>query len=88
MLCRSYNGFEIAEYDLHTRGPGNFLGQQQHGLPQMRIADLAADGNVVPQAQRAAEEILEQDPMLTRPEHAPLREAVEKLMEAVGERPN
>ena len=88
MLCRSQNGFELAEYDLKSRGPGNFLGQEQHGLPRMRIADLATDTREVAQAQEAAARLLEGDPLLSRPEHAPLRAAVERLMDAVGERPN
>lgn len=66
----------------------NFLGQQQHGLPQLRIADLAADVEVVAEAQRAANRVLADDPALQKPEHAALRAAVERLMDSVGERPN
>ncbi len=88
MLCRSSNGFEIAEYDLKTRGPGNFLGQEQHGLPRMRIADLSTDLREVEEAQLAAQQLLREDPQVTAPEHAPLREAVERLIQAVGGRPN
>ncbi len=88
MLCRSNSGFEIAEYDLKTRGPGNFLGQEQHGLPRMRIADLSTDLREVEEAQLAAQQLLREDPQVTAPEHAPLRQAVERLIQAVGERPN
>lgn len=87
-MCRTNDGFAIAEYDLRTRGPGNFLGQQQHGLPQLRIADLATDVEVVAEAQRAANRVLADDPALQKPEHAALRAAVERLMDSVGERPN
>ncbi|MCI8648498.1 MAG: ATP-dependent DNA helicase RecG [Anaerotruncus sp.] len=88
MMCRSNNGFEIAEYDLKTRGPGNFLGQQQHGLPKLRIADLTTEPELVAQAQAAAQTLLHEDPALSQPAHQPLRQACEQLMDAVGERPN
>jgi len=88
MLCRSQSGFELAEYDLKTRGPGNFLGQQQHGLPQLRIADLSTDVRQVEEAQEAARIVLAQDPALEAPEHAALKTAVERMMDAVGDRPN
>ena len=87
-MCGTNDGFAIAEYDLRARGPGNFLGQQQHGLPQLRIADLATDVEVVAEAQRAANRVLEGDPALEKPEHAALRAAVGRLMDSVGERPN
>ena len=87
-MCRTNDGFAIAEYDLRTRGPGNFLGQQQHGLPQLRIADLATDVEVVAEAQRAANRVLADGPALQKPKHAALRAAVERLMDSVGERPN
>lgn len=88
MMCHSSDGFEIAEYDLKTRGPGNFLGHQQHGLPQLRIADLTTDIDLVQAAQMSAKQILEQDPKLERAENENLRLAVENLMKKVGERPN
>lgn len=88
MMCRSNNGFEIAEYDLQTRGPGNFLGQEQHGLPRLRIADLATDVDMVAQAQAAARGLLARDAGLELQEHAALKKAVGRLMESVGERPN
>ncbi len=88
MMCSSNDGFEIAEYDLKTRGPGNFLGHQQHGLPQLRIADLTEDLDMVRGAQAAAAQLLNADPTLDYPEHANLRRAVEQLMNQVGERPN
>lgn len=88
MMCKTNNGFEIAEYDLKTRGPGNFLGQEQHGLPQLRIADLTSDIGLIEQAQNAAKELLAQDPLLSAPEHVSLKKAVDRLMHAVGERPN
>lgn len=88
MMCRSNDGFQIAEYDLQTRGPGNFLGQQQHGLPSLRIADLSTDTDTVTEARQAAKQVLSVDPDLSQPQHAALRAAVGRLMDVVGERPN
>lgn len=88
MMCETNDGFRIAEYDLQTRGPGNFLGKQQHGLPEMRIADLATDTRMVAQAQAAAAEVLRRDPLLQAPENAPLRAQVREMMKSVGDRPN
>ena len=59
------DGFAIAEYDLRTRGPGDFFGTRQHGLPQLQFADLAADGQVLAQTQRAAARLLAEDPELS-----------------------
>ena len=59
------DGFAIAEYDLRTRGPGDFFGTRQHGLPQLQFADLAADGQVLAQTQRAAARLLVEDPELS-----------------------
>ena len=58
------DGFKIAEYDLKTRGPGDFFGMRQHGLPQLRVADLAADGQALYLAQHMAARLLEEDPEL------------------------
>lgn len=88
MMCETNDGFRIAEYDLQTRGPGNFLGKQQHGLPQLRIADLATDARLVAEAQKAASDVLREDPLLEKPENAALRTRVGQLMESVGGRPN
>lgn len=63
-LCRSSSGFEIAEADLALRGPGDFFGSRQHGLPQFRAADLATDIALLSTAREAAQEYLERDPEL------------------------
>ena len=59
VMTRTNNGFEISQEDLHLRGPGDFFGQRQHGLPQLGIADLAADMRVLKEAQQAAQKLLE-----------------------------
>ena len=85
VLSKTNDGFKIAEEDLRLRGPGDFFGERQHGLPQLGIADLAADMRVLKEAQGAAEELLRSDPGLTRPEHAGLLERVRKLFADHGD---
>ena len=85
VLTKTTDGFQIAEEDLKLRGPGDFFGQRQHGLPQLRIADLAGDMRVLKEAQQAAQALLEADPGLTRPEHAPLLRQIHRLFEQHGD---
>ena len=85
VLTKTTDGFQIAEEDLKFRGPGDFFGQRQHGLPQLRIADLAGDMRVLKEAQLAAQELLERDPGLKRPEHAPLLKQIHRLFEQHGD---
>ncbi len=69
-LCATTDGFAIAQADLDSRGPGDFFGARQHGLPQLHSASLAADVRLIQQAQRAAQDLLAADPALDRPEHS------------------
>ena len=85
VLTKTTDGFQIAEEDLKLRGPGDFFGQRQHGLPQLRIADLAGDMRVLKEAQLAAQELLERDPGLKRPEHALLLKQIHRLFEQHGD---
>ncbi|MBE6786784.1 MAG: ATP-dependent DNA helicase RecG [Ruminococcaceae bacterium] len=73
------DGFKIADYDLALRGPGDFLGNRQSGIPQMKIADLFADKQVLIDARTQAQKLLEQDPQLKAPENAGLRQEVIEL---------
>jgi len=75
----SADGFEIARRDLELRGPGEFFGQRQHGLPPFKIADIAADHELLAQTRAAAEGILAKDPSLQFEENQPMRRACEKL---------
>lgn len=76
------DGFKIAEADLRQRGPGDFFGSRQHGLPEMHIADLCADMSVLNDARDAAQALLAADPELSAPEHAMLRAQCERLFAA------
>ena len=79
VLTRTTDGFRISEEDLKLRGPGDFFGKRQHGLPQMRIADLAGDTRLLKEAQEAAQALLAEDPALAQPEHQPLKEQIRRL---------
>ena len=73
------DGFQIAEADLRQRGPGDFFGSRQHGLPEMHVADLCDDMNVLEEARNAAQQLLERDPNLALPENLRLRAQCERL---------
>ncbi|MDR7478092.1 MAG: ATP-dependent DNA helicase RecG, partial [Armatimonadota bacterium] len=73
-LVDTNDGFRIAQVDLELRGPGEFFGTRQHGLPEFRVADPIGDVALLERAREAAERILEEDPQLERPEHRVLRE--------------
>lgn len=81
IMTETNDGFKISEEDLRLRGPGDFFGSRQHGLPAMHVADLCLDMSVLQTAQDAAKELLDIDPELCKPEHAALKEAVERLFE-------
>ena len=78
-LAGTNDGFQIAQADLEQRGPGDFFGSRQHGLPQLRLADLTGDLALLNQAQQAARELLEEDPTLSRPESRVVLERVRVL---------
>ena len=64
VMTKTADGFKIAEEDLRLRGPGDFFGERQHGLPGLRIADIGCDTKLLQEAQQAALELLERDPEL------------------------
>ena len=71
--------FKIAEEDLRLRGPGDFFGLRQHGLPGLRVADLGCDTRLLAEAQSAADGLLAEDPALTH--HPATAERVRKLFQ-------
>ena len=85
VMCATGDGFRIADEDLKLRGPGDFFGNRQHGLPQLKVADLAEDMDLLRSAQAMAGAILAADGELERPENRPLAAAVERLFARVGE---
>ena len=83
-LCSTSDGFAVAQYDLETRGPGDFFGSRQHGLPTLQIADLMNDTRTLHAAQSEAALMLAEDPLLTQPEHALLARQVQQMFEKAG----
>ncbi len=78
VMCKTDDGFKIAEEDLRIRGPGDFLGDRQHGAPEFAIADLASDMRVLACAKEEAERLFERDSDLSR--HPQLLARVKKLI--------
>ena len=83
-LCSTSDGFAVAQYDLETRGPGDFFGSRQHGLPTLQIADLMNDTRTLHAAQSEAVALLAEDPLLERPEHTLLARQVEQMFDKAG----
>ena len=83
-LCSTSDGFAVAQYDLETRGPGDFFGSRQHGLPTLQIADLMNDTRTLHAAQSEAAALLAEDPLLERPEYALLARQVEQMFDKAG----
>ncbi len=81
-MCRTQDGFEIAEVDMELRGPGDMLGTQQSGVPDLKVADLVRDRPLLTSARHLATELLATDPMLSTPQHAALRESLETALKA------
>jgi len=84
IMCKTNDGFQIAEADLAHRGPGDFFGSRQHGLPEMQLASLTYNMNVLQDAQAAASALLEDDPKLEAPEHKALRDKIGAMFEIHG----
>jgi ATP-dependent DNA helicase RecG len=83
IMCTTNSGFDIAEADLELRGPGEFRGVRQSGMSDLRVADLIRDVRLLDRARHEAQAILERDPELSSPEHAPLTQLARRY-EAVN----
>ena len=84
ILCKTNNGFKISEEDLRLRGPGDFFGSRQHGLPEMHNANLAGDMDVLVAAQEAAQKLIISDPKLANIENRALKRRIYELFELGG----
>ncbi len=84
VMVKTSDGFEIAKKDLELRGPGDFFGDRQHGLPVLKSADLLSDSRILEKAQKYSAEILKKDPVLSLPEHADLKQRVNSLFKNLG----
>ena len=80
ILCKTNDGFEVARADLSQRGPGDFFGRRQHGLPALHVADPIADLALMQSAREEAEQILQADPQLEG--YPELRARVHRMFEA------
>lgn len=79
IMCKSNDGFYISEEDLKLRGPGDFFGTRQHGLPEMKIANLFSDSAILKIAQKTAKDIIEKDPTLSLKENEGIRKKVGEM---------
>ncbi|MCK5369971.1 MAG: ATP-dependent DNA helicase RecG, partial [Cyclobacteriaceae bacterium] len=75
-MVSTNNGFDIAEADLKLRGPGDLMGTQQSGILDLLIADLGKDSNILEIARQAAQDVLNDDPNLDKPENASIKHQV------------
>jgi ATP-dependent DNA helicase RecG len=76
IMTRSNDGFEIAEHDLRLRGPGELFSTRQHGLPDLKIANIIDDYELLIMARENAFELVAEDPMLTKAEHKNIRQVL------------
>lgn len=83
VICKTNDGFKIADEDLKQRGPGDFLGERQHGLPELKVASLSDDTRLLFKAREQAESMLLADPELTLPEHRQIRKKINELFNSV-----
>lgn len=84
VMCETNDGFKISEKDLKLRGPGEFFGVRQHGLPELKAADLACDTELLKQAQDAAHSLTAEDSDLTLSGNAPLKKRISERFSEVS----
>jgi ATP-dependent DNA helicase RecG len=81
-MVRTTDGFEIAEEDLRIRGPGEFFGTRQAGMPDLKVASLVRDGRLLELARDEAFRIAASDPALVRPQHQMLKQILQEKWRA------
>lgn len=80
IISSTLDGFKIADEDLKLRGPGDFLGKRQHGLPEMKIADITTDLSLIRNASDAAADFLRSDPTISYAKHIEIRRNVARIL--------
>ena len=83
-LCKTNDGFAVADADLRLRGPGDFFGARQHGLPQLHIADLLQDMDTLREAKEASQRVIADDPLLQKEQNGDLKDAIARLFRQTG----
>ena len=80
IMTKTNDGFKIAEKDLELRGPGEFLGVRQHGIPEFKIANIFADRMILEESSKVAKEIIQES---DNPKFAPLFEKVDERFNGI-----
>lgn len=83
VMCSTADGFKIADEDLKQRGPGDFFGSRQHGLPDLKIADMMTDTAVLRETRQAAQKMLKENPALEGEDYRGLREKINEMFTRV-----
>ena len=86
IMCQTNDGFKISEKDLLLRGPGEFFGVRQHGLPELKIANLSTDMHILKRAKDSAQQLIQEDPSLNKIENHPLKNAIFARFSEVGDK--
>ena len=81
IMCQTNDGFVISEKDLELRGSGDFFGTAQHGIPEMKIANLFEDIDVLKTVQALTTKIIEKDPNLEKEENIRLKSLIKNKIE-------
>jgi len=88
IMKKTFDGFEIAKFDLNQRGPGDFFGTKQHGLPELKVANILTDVFILEKAQNYATELLKIDPYLSADENKALKEKVNSMFKKLNHSTN
>ena len=83
IMCETTDGFKIADEDLRLRGPGDFFGTRQHGLPKLKIADILTDTKILTQTQHLAMSIMEENRLFEREEYRQIAKLVARKIQSL-----